>query len=169
MVKNDFKILENNTVEVYYKSYIALFDLEDFNRFNQSRIYFSEHLQSSGKAYVILLTFKNGKKRIISRIILDENRKEKVVDHINGNTLDNRKLNLRVIDKRENNQNKFSYSNNNSSKISGVTYLKRKNIWVARIQVDGKRIFLGSSKDFEKTVSLRKQAEKRYFNDIKKH
>lgn len=169
MVQNDFKIIGSNTVEVYYKGYIALFDLEDFNYLNKSRIYFSEHYLPKGKVYVNIQTFLDGRKQSVSRVILREKRKDKVVDHINGNRLDNRKINLRSISFKDNAKNKFNYSNNRTSKMSGVTYISKKEIWVARIQVNGKRIFLGSSKDKNKAISLRKAAEKLYYSGIKKH
>lgn len=165
--KNIFKEFENH-VEVYKDGYTAYFDKEDFYKFNGRRIYFHKNIMS-GKEVLDLKTFLNGKKRSIARLIMNESRSEFVVDHINGNRLDTRKSNLRSITFSENTKNKFTYSNNSKSKISGVTYSKKDNSWVARIQVDGKRIFLGSSKNFEKVVLLRKQAEKRYFNDIKKH
>lgn len=165
MIKNKYKII-GDYVEIYKGKYTAYLDLDDFNYFNKSRIYFN---RIPDKDYVSLLTFKDGRKQSISRIILNENSKNRVVDHINGNPLDNRKSNLRSISYNDNMKNKFTYSNNNSSNISGITYIKKKKIWVARIQVEGKRLFLGSSKDFEKVKKLRLDAEKKYFGELKQH
>jgi len=165
MIKNKYKII-GDYVEIYKGKYTAYLDLDDFNYFNKSRIYFH---RIPDKDYVRLLTFKDGRKQSISRIILNENSKNRVVDHINGNPLDNRKSNLRSISYNDNMKNKFTYSNNNSSNIYGITYIKKKKIWVARIQVEGKRLFLGSSKDFEKVKKLRLDAEKKYFGELKQH
>lgn len=165
MIKNNYKII-GDYVEIYKGKYTAYLDLDDFNYFNKSRIYFN---RASNTNYVMLVTFKDGRKQLISRIILNENSKNRVVDHINGNPLDNRKSNLRSISYNDNMKNKFTYSNNNSSNISGITYIKKKKLWVARIQVDGKRLFLGSSKDFEKVKKLRLDAEKKYFGELKQH
>jgi len=165
MIKNKYKII-GDYVEIYKGKYTAYLDLDDFNYFNKSRIYF---YRIPDKDYVRLLTFKDGRKQSISRIILNENSKNRVVDHINGNPLDNRKSNLRSISYNDNMKNKFTYSNNNSSNIYGITYIKKKKIWVARIQVEGKRLFLGSSKDFEKVKKLRLDAEKKYFGELKQH
>ena len=52
----------------------------------------------------------------------------------------------------------------NVSGVRGVNYDKRKNLWVARITVDGKRIYLGRRKKFEDAEKLRLEAEKKYWN-----
>lgn len=51
----------------------------------------------------------------------------------------------------------------NTSGVKGVNYDKRKNLWVARITVNGKRKYLGRRKKFEDAVKLRKDAEKKYW------
>lgn len=63
-------------------------------------------------------------------------------DHINGNTLDNRKSNLRICTNAENcrNQNK---SNNTTSKWKGVSWHKGTTCWQARIKINWKLIHLG--------------------------
>lgn len=59
--------------------------------------------------------------------------KDKEIDHINQNKLDNRIENLRVVDRKTNARNK---------KHRG--YRKRGNRYYARIRVDGKEIHLGA-------------------------
>lgn len=65
------------------------------------------------------------------------------VDHINGNTLDNRKRNLRICTKSENGFNRTK-TRQNSSGYKGV-YRHAKN-WRARIKVNYKLINLGTYK-----------------------
>lgn len=57
--------------------------------------------------------------------------KGKVVDHINHNTLDNRKENLRICGNRENLGNRRKMNANNTSGYRGVTYAKRNKKWMA--------------------------------------
>ena len=64
------------------------------------------------------------------------------VDHINHDTLDNRKCNLRLATKSENMMNRRR-AKSNSSGLKGV-YKKSKNKWYAIITVRGERINLGT-------------------------
>jgi hypothetical protein len=70
------------------------------------------------------------------------------VDHINGNKLDNRKSNLRVATRSQNNYNK-SVQSNSTSGFKGVSWSTQKNKWRARIHVDKQEINLGF---FEYTI-----------------
>ena len=65
-----------------------------------------------------------------------------IVDHINGDTLDNRIENLRLASAIDNSRNRKLHKNNTSGYV-GVTYRKRDNKWVAQISIDSKMIHLG--------------------------
>lgn len=64
------------------------------------------------------------------------------VDHVNGDGLDNRRSNLRVVDKREQQQNLRSHGDSRS-KYRGVSLHKRTGTWVVQVQIDRKRHCLG--------------------------
>lgn len=85
--------------------------------------------------------------------------KNMCIDHINHNTLDNRKENLRICTIIENNRNK----KNNESGHVGVHWDKTKNRWTAQIMINYKSIFLGRYKDINDAIKARKQAEIKYF------
>ncbi len=82
-------------------------------------------------------------------------------DHINRNKLDNRKVNLRVATRSENNFNS-GLSSANTSGYKGVHWFKPAKLWRAYITIDGKRIELGYSKVKEEAIKLRQEAEKKY-------
>jgi hypothetical protein len=65
------------------------------------------------------------------------------VDHINGNCLDNRKSNLRIVTRSQNGQN-CGPKRGKNGKYKGTE--KTRNKWSARIRVQGKRYYLGSFK-----------------------
>lgn len=64
------------------------------------------------------------------------------IDHINGDRSDNRIVNLRVVDKAMNAQNRQGANCNNSHGFLGVTYRPRQG-WLAQIGIDGRQKVLG--------------------------
>ena len=81
-----------------------------------------------------------------------------VVDHINRNKFDNRKMNLRIC-KHEINSKNCNIHKNNTSLVSGVNYRKDNDKWVARINDKWNRIYLGQFDTFEDAVDARYLAE----------
>ena len=70
------------------------------------------------------------------------------IDHINGNRVDNRISNLRVVSRAENAMNR-GMSRNNTSGAKGVSWHKRKKLFEARIKKGGKSVALGRFKTIE--------------------
>lgn len=60
-------------------------------------------------------------------------------DHINGNKLDNRRCNLRVVTRSQNNANQ-KINSANTSGYKGVSWNKHLKYWSAYIKYNGKRI-----------------------------
>ena len=79
-----------------------------------------------------------------------------VVDHINGDTLDNRKSNLRVTDTFGNAQNILEASRNNKCGELNVYYNNYDKTWVASIMRNGKSI-RAKRKNFEDAVQVAEQ------------
>lgn len=75
--------------------------------------------------------------------ILTKAPKGKDVDHINGDTLDNRKVNLRVVSRAINNRNSIAGGGTAMTPYRGVGHHKRSGLWYARIKHHGKVISLG--------------------------
>lgn len=83
------------------------------------------------------------------------------IDHENQIRTDNRISNLRMVTRSENMKNKSIYSSNKSG-VSGVNWDSRKNLWRARIQVNGKRISLGRYKTIELAMIAQEAARAKY-------
>lgn len=64
------------------------------------------------------------------------------VDHVNGDGLDNRKANLRLVTNKEQAQN-LRKQRNVSSRYRGVCWYKSRQKWLAMIRVDGQQRHLG--------------------------
>lgn len=91
---------------------------------------------------------------------------EMSVDHINGDSLDNRQENLRICSHLENLRNKKIYRNNKSG-YKGVYFDKGKNRWIAQVVLGGKKI-TRSSIDPEKAALLYDELAREYFGEYAK-
>lgn len=84
-----------------------------------------------------------------------------VLDHEDGDKLNNRLFNLRETTYTGNNQNACRRHDNKSG-ITGVYQDGRTGKWIAGIDVDKKRFKLGRTFDFFEACCLRKSAERQH-------
>ncbi len=75
------------------------------------------------------------------------------IDHLNGNGLDNRFENLRVVTHSENCLNLGGASRRSSSGVRGVFWSSAKKRWFVQIRVNGKRHHLGQFSDKNQACS----------------
>jgi hypothetical protein len=89
-------------------------------------------------------------------------------DHINGNTLENRKENLRIVTREMNQHN--SKAREGKSKYKGVTWYitprHKTGRWLARIQVNKKRVVIGYYKNEEEAAIAYNEAALKYYGEI---
>lgn len=85
------------------------------------------------------------------------------VDHISGDTLDNRRSNLRICTNAANLRNARIRTDNKSG-YKGVHLVKRTGKYVAYIKVNYKRIHLGSFDKMQDAIKIRAKAEQQYWN-----
>jgi len=79
-------------------------------------------------------------------------------DHIDGDGLNNKWDNLRVVDAIENGKNRKRYKNNESG-YQGVSFYNLTKKWRAAISIDGKKKHLGYFDTFEEAKERRVKAE----------
>lgn len=88
----------------------------------------------------------NGKSHYVHRIVwlmFNANISDGMtIDHINHVRSDNRIENLRCVSMQENHKNR-SKPKNNSSGFCGVTFDKNSGKWQSRLNIGGKRFYLG--------------------------
>ena len=90
-------------------------------------------------------------------LILSKTNNDNVIDHINHNTLDNRKQNLREISKKENSQNICSHLKNSKTQCRNVTIEKGK----YRVRVGGRSF--GSYLTIEEAKHMAENKRKEIF------
>lgn len=145
-----------NNEEEHIKS--AIIDIEDVDSCKK----YKWSLTKDG--YV--LTYKNGKYIYLHRLLLNAKEGE-YVDHINFNTLDNKKNNLRVCTNAQNLQHRSKLTKINTSGYHGISFDKEKNKWQVEIQYNKHRKFVGYFKEINDAIIARKEAEEKYFGEYK--
>ena len=90
-----------------------------------------------------------------------------VVDHINGNPLDNRKCNLRIATIAENSRNRNA-SKSNKSGYKGVYFNTGKGKFDAAITFERKKIFLGRFSCPKEAARVYNEACVKYFGEFAK-
>lgn len=87
-----------------------------------------------------------------------------IVDHINGNGLDNRRSNLRFVNNSQNSQNQRTHKDKMHSKYKGVTYITskqyRRKRWKVVIGINSKSIYLGAFMTEKEAAIAYRQAAK---------
>ena len=142
---------------------IAIVDDEDYEELNKYN-WFIQKQDSNLYARRSIYVGDNKRRTIrMHRQILGLKHKDGMVgDHVNRNTLDNTKSNLRVVTQSKNNQNHGGYSHNTSG-CNGVCWNKCNNKWQAYIKVNSEQINLGNYSYIEDAVEARRLGEIEYW------
>jgi len=134
----------------------ALVDDEDFEELNK----FKWHTHKGGNTYYATKNMRiNGKQKTIRmhRLIMGVTDRKIQIDHKYGNGLDNRKINLRVCTRSENQRNQKKILNT-SSIYKGVCWDKEYHKWMAGLGYNGRSIKIGrfiNEKDAAKAYNLK--------------
>lgn len=149
----DYAYIEIEKKNKLYKVLIDTADIEKVKLY-----YWYIEMSHKNKRYNVVTNGRlvNGVRQryTLSRFIMGYNGKLQI-DHINRNTLDNRKCNLRVVSPFENSQNKECPNG-----YSGVFFDKNGNKWRAVIRKNNITQYLGSYKTKEEAINARKNKEK---------
>lgn len=117
----------------------------------------------TGSTYI---EFKIGNKVIRSHRVVWEMHNGEIpegfeIDHISGDSTDNRIENLRLVTSRENSMNGRIRSDNKTGHC-GVSIIKSTGRYRATIKVNGKNIHIGVFGSMEDAVKARKYSERHY-------
>ena len=145
------------------QGYCAIVDDDDYNELSK----YKWHINDRKRLYAVRTvgTKTINSKREVSKVYMHRQimkpQGDLVVDHINGNNLDNRKSNMRTCRQRDNTRN-CKLSKNNTSGYYGVSPIKNK--WSANIHYLSKKIFLGNYNNIKDAAKAYNKAAKEYFN-----
>lgn len=123
---------------------VALVDDGDYDSLIQNK-WCADWNKGTRTFYAIRKTILNGKKvtvRMHREILGLAHGYKRDGEHINGDTLDNRRDNLRIATRSQNARNRGKQSNNKSG-YKGVHFHKASGKWIAEIGLNGKHIYLG--------------------------
>ena len=168
-MKNKYAIINGEYCEVETTQGITfLIDLEDLERIKDYKWY-AYKKRNNGDHYIVAEKTTNGLRvrhnlhRFLMNCVKGDG---KIVDHINKNTLDNRKCNLRFATHSENQRNS-KVDCRNELGVAGVRKHKQCDRYQARITVNGKEKYLGLFKTLDEAIHARKKAEIKYFGEYR--
>ncbi len=139
---------------------VALVDNEDYKYLSQWKWF--AHFNGQNW-YAMRNNIKGHIPRMIRMhlVIIGEKPTGMDVDHINRNSLDNRRFNLRFATRSQNNHN-GRLLRNNTSGCRGVVWHKYASKWMARIDIDNQQKYLGLFNSKSEAITARNNAEQYY-------
>lgn len=173
-VKNKYKIKGNTTIIYLNKQdgsvMEALIDTEDLDKLKDFDYKWGAAWDPRVPGHYarssVYTGMKNGKgtcKMVyLHRYIINAEEGE-YVDHINRNTLDNRKRNLRKTSQSENMQNRSGANSNNTTGYRNVSYVKGEGKYIVQLQIDGKNTRLGAFDDVHEAGRFAEKMRKKYY------
>ena len=129
-------------------------DKEDVDKLKDKRIYVSNEGKKNNLLYPVFFAKDKSNKRLRLHRYLVNCPDNKVVDHINFDTLDNRKENLQIVDMSFNSQKKDIQKTISNTGIRNIS--KNKNgLYEVCFYENGKRVFRKSSASLEKAIKIK--------------
>jgi hypothetical protein len=88
------------------------------------------------------------------------------IDHKNHNGLDNRRANLRECTHRQNRQNQVTRDETKTSRFRGVSWSKKRGVWIAAVCINGRQTYLGGYELEEQAARAYDAAAVRHFGEF---
>jgi hypothetical protein len=137
-------------------------DSEDYERVSKYKWYVRLE-KTTGRFYVLSHNYTNGDTTIYLHRLLLNCPKGKIVDHIDHDTLNNKKSNLRICTRTENIRNSIKRKDYKYSEYKGVKWHEKDKRFHSRITFNGKRFYLGGFiTEIEAAIAYNKKAVEFY-------
>ena len=146
-----------------YPKTFTIVDDKDFVGLNKHKWYPSQ--RTKNKLYVCRTSFDGGKHELSMHRVILLTPPTKETDHINGNTLDNRRCNLRVCTKSQNQMNR-QLSPTNKSGFKGVHWDRYRNKWRTTIKAGPRQRYVASNTCLIKAAVAYDKAAIKHFGEF---
>lgn len=169
-VEGDFAYIELSSAKYgKMETKISLSDLD--KAISMPYTWYPKHAAKTDNFYVAANIYVSKKTRTtikLHRFLLSPDDSYLDVDHINHNTLDNSRENLRVTTPSQNQMNRNRSNKNNRTGVIGVSYRKDSQKYRVRVYRDRKLVFneeFAELEDAEQaSISARREIYGNYFN-----
>ena len=175
-MKNKYEIADNYVI-IHIKGrksnlFEMLVDLDDFKKLLELNYsIFAHYYKSNGNWYAGITIYlgmdENGKSKnksvLVHRFILGLEDQNIKIDHINHNTMDNRKVNLRAASESNNCRNRGNINSNNKTGYRNVCFSE--GWFIVQMQVDGKNKILKKFKDVDEAGAFAKEMRDKYYGE----
>lgn len=156
-LKNNYRVVGDDvyiTVRHLQKEYETIISKSDFEKVDSYKgTWYVVFTGRNRERPYVYGTFSY-KKNTLHRFLLEPKPGE-YGDHINHDTLDNRRGNLRSVSPRENNLNRRAFGYSGSKNVTWDKYNKK---WI--VVVDG--VYIGGFKDFEEAERVAEETRKSF-------
>ena len=147
------------------KDQFTIVDDEDYEHLIQWKWHSSSN--SNGRFYAVRTgKMKEARKQFRIHRVITDCPEGLVVDHINHDTLDNRKINLRICTQQQNTYNNANVRKKMYSRHKGVSFNKSANKYTAQIRVQKRLIHLGCFADEGSAGMAYQLAAKEYYGEF---
>lgn len=149
----------------------AIIDLEDLDRvINFPYTWFARYHKNIDGYYAAVSMYLPELQRAtpvyLHQFIMGET--ENFVDHINHNTLDDRKSNLREITVGQNSRYRENRNRNNKSGYRNVSWSKSEKKWLVQLQINKKNTVLGKfeCEDLDKAGKFAEEMRQKHYGEF---
>lgn len=151
------------------RNFEALIDKQDFEIVRQ----YKWHTHESHKGYFYAVTnirLSCGKRAILKmhRLLLGLHDRNVKVDHKDGNGLNNKRSNIRICTQGQNVLN-TSVQKNNTTGLKGVSFSKKRNVYVARLMFNGEYKLCKQFKTAEEAYKAYCEAARKFHGEFAKY
>ena len=147
----------------------TIIDIDDLDRvISFPGVWYAKYQRLNNGYYVYANVYDDITKRtktvLLHQFIMSAN--GNTVDHINHNTFDNRKTNLRIVNDSDNLKNRKGKNSNNTSGYRNVTWSKHDKKWIVQLQIDKRNKTLGWFDDVEEAGKFAEEMRQKYYGEF---